>query len=290
MTPPRPDPRNNWPFRTMVYFIIQNTFIPVLNRKLNIAGLFFRIDWETQMAKREQPSRPMPLIGNDSYGGQEHVSRFFFSKGCFNHSPCSFCGSNVRLTTYVKLKKDHERGECRCITTTLRCKNKTCQKTSSPFTGTIWTEINDRQLFLFVVCQFLGRCTVRSISDSTGSKDDTISKYMKIIKNALYLENEEEKRNIVLGGRGAVVQGDESHVFARKYDIGRVLAITEHGWLFGMVEDGPDGRIWIEMVKDRSGSRLRQIITAHTATGTVVFTDSWKAYVRLLPAAGNTIR
>ena len=79
---------------------------------------------------------------------------------------------------------------------------------------------------------------------------------MKIIKNALYLENEEEKRNIVLGGRGAVVQGDESHVFARKYDIGRVLAITEHRWLFGMVEDGPDGRIWIEMVKDRSGSRL----------------------------------
>ena len=104
---------------------------------------------------------------------------------------------------------------------------------------------------------------------------------MKIIKNALYLENEEEKHNMVLGSRGSVIQGDESHVFARKYNIGRVLAITEHGWLFGMVEDGPDGKIWIEMVKDRTGRRLRKIITDHTATGTVVFTDSWKAYDRL---------
>ena len=48
-----------------------------------------------------------------------------------------------------------------------------------------------------------------------------------------------------------------------------------------MVEDGPDGKIWIEMVKDRTGGRLRKIITEHTATGTVVFTDSWKAYDRL---------
>ena len=168
--------------------------------------------------------------------------------------------------------------ECRCVTSTLRCKNKACQKTISPFVGTIWTEVNDRQLFLFVVCQFLGRCTVHSMAETTGAKEETISKYIKIIKNALYLENEEEKRNLKLGGRGQVVQGDESHVFSRKYNIGRVLAITEHGWLFGFVEDCPDGRIWIEMVKDRSGERLQNIIKNHTEDGAIIFTDCWKAY------------
>ena len=45
LAPPRPDPRNNWPIRIMVYFMIQNIFISVLKRKLNIV-LFFRIDWE----------------------------------------------------------------------------------------------------------------------------------------------------------------------------------------------------------------------------------------------------
>ena len=56
------------------------------------------------------------------------------------------------------------------------------------------------------------------------------------------------------------------------------MAITEHGWLFGFVEDCPDGRIWIEMVKDRSGERLQNLIKNHTEDGVVVFTDSWKAY------------
>ena len=84
-----------------------------------------------------------------------------------------------------------------------------------------------------------------------------------------------------MGGRWTVVQWDESHVFARQYNIWRVLAITEHGWLFGVVEDGPDGRIWIEMIEDRKEIRLQKLIKEYTATGTVVFTDSWKAYDRL---------
>ena len=51
------------------------------------------------------------------------------------------------------------------------------------------------------------------MAESTGTKEETISKYIKIIKNALYLENEEEKQSLKLGGRGMVVQGDETHVF-----------------------------------------------------------------------------
>ena len=60
---------------------------------------------------------------------------------------------------------------------------------------------------------------------------------MMIIKNALYLENEEEKANMKLGGVGPRVQLDESLVLSRKYNVGRVLKNTKHGWVFGMVQD-----------------------------------------------------
>ena len=107
-----------------------------------------------------------------------------------------------------------------------------------------------------------------------------------LFKNALYLENEEEKRNMVLGGRGTVVQGDESHVFARKYNIGRVLAITEHGWMFGMVECGPDGRIWIEMVKDQKGNRLRKLLRNIQRQGRL-FQNLGKHTTGSVPMAGT---
>ena len=167
------------------------------------------------MARQQaaQPAFYAPMLGSDSYGGPENVTKLFFERGCFNHSPCPKCGNQVRLSSFSKTKVASDGTESRCVTSTLRCRNKACQKTISPFDGTIWTEVNDRQLFLFVVGQFLGRCTVHSMAESTGTKEETISKYIKIIKNALYLENEEEKRNLKLGGRGMVVQGDETHVF-----------------------------------------------------------------------------
>lgn len=217
------------------------------------------------------------LIGNDSYGGRMNVDKMLFGMGCFNHSPCVHCSSPVRINIFVAKKSRSER-EVQCITTTLRCKNKSCQKTHSPFAGTIWKEISDRQLFLFVIGAFLGRCTVRSVADLTSSKEETISKYTMIIKNALYLENEAEKADMKLGGAGVVVQGDESRVFSRKYNVGRVLKITEHGWLFGMVEDKENGRLYLEMVKTRDGERLKGIIKDHTQDGTTVFTDRWPAY------------
>ena len=116
------------------------------------------------------------------------------------------------------------------------------------------------------------------MSDATQSCEETISKYIKIIKNALHLETENEKRTMIFGGPDCTVQNDESHVFRRKYNVGRQLKITEHGWLFGMVEDKVGGRLYLEMVKDRDKPTLQGIIKKHTETGTRIFSDCWKAY------------
>ena len=50
----------------------------------------------------------------------------------------------------------------------------------------------------------------------TGVKEETITKYFRIIKNALHEEVEMPLDSFQIGGVGMTVQADESHVFKRK--------------------------------------------------------------------------
>ena len=144
--------------------------------------------------------------------------------------------------------------------------------------NTIWSVVKDRVLFVYAVNTFLNRATTQSIVNDTECKPMTAEKYLRIIKNALFLENEEEKRTMLLGGRGEKVQADESCVFSRKYGVGRVLELTQQGWVFGVVEDKPDGRLYIQMVRHEDAQTLQSIIKDHVANGTTIFTDGWSSY------------
>ena len=59
-------------------------------------------------------------------------------------------------------------------------------KTLSPFAGTIWADIGNRQLFVYVVDSFISRGTVVGVANMTGAKEETITKYFRINKNALH--------------------------------------------------------------------------------------------------------
>ena len=111
-----------------------------------------------------------------------------------------------------------------------------------PFAGTIWADIGNRQQFIYAVDSFLSRETVLGVKNMTGAKEETIMKYIRIIKNALREEVEASIDSFNIGGVGVTVQAGESHVFKRKNNVGRILVFTEHGWLFGMVEDTPNGK------------------------------------------------
>ena len=160
----------------------------------------------------------------------------------------------------------------------LRCTSRKCQAVVHFVDNTIWSTVKDRVLFVFAVNAFLSLASTQSVINDTGCKPKTIEKYIRIIKNALFLENEEEKRTMRLGGSGEKVQADESCVFSRKYDVGRVLELTQQGWVFGVVEDKPDGRLYIQMVRHKDAQTLQSIIKDYFADGTTVFTDGWPAY------------
>ena len=124
----------------------------------------------------------------------------------------------------------------------------------------IWADVADRTLFIFVVGGFINRWSITSIAAMTGSREDTISKYIRVIKNAIHTVIVEELPTFVLGGVGERVQIDESHVFTRKNNVGRVLATTTDGWVFGIIEDKPEGKLFLQMVEFRDSVTLETII------------------------------
>jgi transposase-like protein len=80
-----------------------------------------------------------------------------------------------------------------------------------------------------------------------------------------------------LGGQGVIVQIDESLMFKRKNNIGRVV---EQFWVFGMY-DLSLRKGYIIHVEDRSAETLLPIIQQWVIAGTTIHSDEWRAYARL---------
>ena len=176
------------------------------------------------MCLREQPESHLePLFNTNTFGGQVVIMQSLFHLGCFSHvDKCPSCGSPVKFETVKTSKRvgDEERVYTTCR---LRCCKKMCRIHISLVEHTIWEEIGDWTLFVFVVGAFLNRWSTTTVAQMTGSREDTVSKYLKVIKNAIHLEVEATKDDFVLGGEGRRVQMDESHVFTRKYESGVFL-------------------------------------------------------------------
>ena len=163
------------------------------------------------------PDEPTPtfgsLLNNTTFGGPRNIIVTLFRLNCFNHPQnCSKCGARVRLEISSAKKLVCGR-ETLYTSGRIRCCSKDCHVSFSLVENTIWSDIGDRTLFVFVVGGFITRMTTASIAAMSGSREDTISKYYRIIKNAIHIKIEEELQSFVLGGEGERVQIDESHVF-----------------------------------------------------------------------------
>ena len=81
-----------------------------------------------------------------------------------------------------------------------------------------------------------------------------------------------------MGGKGKIVEVDESCFFKRKYNKGRLL---KQVWCFGMVER-ESGRLIVELVDKRDSKTLIPIIQkwVHVNTSCII-SDEWKSYNQL---------
>jgi hypothetical protein len=80
--------------------------------------------------------------------------------------------------------------------------------------------------------------------------------------------------NQLLGGEGRIVQIDESLMFRRKNNVGRLV---EQLWVFGMY-DLSIRKGYLVHVSDRSANTLIPIIQRWIIPGTTIHSDEWAAY------------
>ena len=64
--------------------------------------------------------------------------------------------------------------------------------------------------------------------------------------------------------------------------MGRVLVTTTYGWVFGIIEDKPNGKLFLQMVRYRDRETLEPLIESRIRKGTTVFSDSWPSYHNLM--------
>ena len=86
----------------------------------------------------------------------------------------------------------------------------------------------------------------------------------------------------MIGGEGKIVEIDESLVFRRKYNRGRLI---KEVWVVGAMERGRSGaqtnKFFIQIVSNRNQMTLTNLILQYILPGTHLISDGWAAYRRL---------
>lgn len=100
------------------------------------------------------------------------------------------------------------------------------------------------------------------------------------MRNICSMEIKEWSKTAKLGVPGKVVEIDESLVTKVKYNRGSKLKKVQI-WMFGIIERDKDGKLYVELVPNRTSETLLKIIVDHVKEGTMIVSDSWSSYNRL---------
>ena len=102
----------------------------------------------------------------------------------------------------------------------------------------------------------------------------TISSYCKMFRELCSMEYHTTNK---IGGPGIVIQIDESHMFTRKSNKGRLLKMR--CWVFGGIDES--GNVFIERVEQRDSETLVPLLLKKVESRSIIFSDSWRAYSRI---------
>lgn len=177
---------------------------------------------------------------------------------------CS-CGHDMALQKYGKAKLD---GFCwRC------CR---CKKITSLRSGTFFEHAKVTiSTLLQIIYDFVTQTPVTGSANAIGISEKTCIQwyqYCRDICSSKMLKDWEK-----LGGPGHVVEIDESLLFKRKYNIGRV---TNQIWVVGFY-DRTQRKGFLRRISDRSARTLEQVIVECVAVGSTIYTDQWRSYSNL---------
>jgi IS1 family transposase len=119
--------------------------------------------------------------------------------------------------------------------------------------------------------------TPRNVIETiTGHGNATITAYTKYFGQLLASDLEEE--SCVIGGRGIVVEADETKMGKRKYHRGHRV---EGVWVVVGIERAIERKMFAFEVEDCSETTLKYIIDNFVKDGSTVCTDGWRRYTFL---------
>ncbi|XP_065321146.1 uncharacterized protein LOC135928618 [Gordionus sp. m RMFG-2023] len=158
----------------------------------------------------------------------------------------------------------------------VRC--KICTSSNSIWKGSIFENVNiPVNKFIHLIYLFV---SLTSISDSLPLIElaqCTIGKWYAIFRK-IYCHTQAINFDKI-GGPGHVIEIDESHIFKRKNNTGRILK-SNAIWVVGGISRN-DGNFFISHTEKRDKDTLLGIISKHVHTDSTIMTDKWKGYNNL---------
>jgi transposase-like protein len=147
-----------------------------------------------------------------------------------------------------------------------RCRNKECKKAVSIYTNSFFAQ-NHITCTDILLLGYYWICKARytTISMITRHSARTITKYTNIFRDLVISTLTED--DLIVGGRNIIVEIDESK-----------FKKLESWWVVGGVERTLNRKCFFELVEDRDKETLKQIIKKYVRRGSIIHTDSWKAY------------
>lgn len=213
-------------------------------------------------------------IGNDKKKAIEYFRDVGILKK-FLH--CDECNSRLRDVEY----KRH------CDGLAFRCYKSTCSKKQlyvSIRKHSFFDSFNADLMTIFTICyKWFNDNSIIEIKRSSAISKNLILKIFKLLR-----ENTKkyfDKNPVRLGGVGVVCQIDESMFrYRQKYHRGRNP--DGERWVFGIVDTScSPASYFVQLVENRSCRILFPIINNVVKSGSIIWSDEWRAY-RTLTQAG----
>lgn len=149
-----------------------------------------------------------------------------------------------------------------------------CNSHFSIYNKTILTRshISPPQFMALAYC-WVNQYNLQTTCSECQVNHNTVTNYFVSFRDSVVdeiLDGEQEQ----IGGKGLNVEIDETVISHRKYNRGRM---TKTVWVFGGICRETD-RAFALVVDNRSANTLLKEIADHIAPGSIIHSDSWKAY------------
>lgn len=193
-----------------------------------------------------------------------------FDQNVFKTFRCIFCQSDLKII-HSEGKGDNY---------IWRCGNDNCLlKYSIRFRSLFFnSHLSLRVLLLLVAC-WIENLSIKHTRKITQLNRNTVTEWfcrLRKIAIGLYLHDIQSNP---IGGPFRNVQIDETLIGKAKYNRGKALLLPQY-WVLGII-DNETNRIFISHVSKRDSNTLLPLIAQNVTVGSIVVTDSWKAYRKL---------